>query len=224
MPRMRCTNSRLAVGRLPGVTGARSKQESSVTLGLSFRRRERGWPMPPAAPSTATLKPRCCWVAMVARCRKQDAKIQARTCARQCWRPTPPRPPPPRATSPGHAVHALVAVEPLLAARRRRARTRAGMLCHVGLCSMGNPPPHPVGEATAESRQEAQQVGRSARACHAPEPPGACTHGQVGEKGLGVTQHGAEDTCSLGTPSEIFCKNLFPCGYVILTNTCNEYV
>ena len=45
-----------------------------MTLGLSLRRRERGWPMPPAAPSTATLKPRCCWVAMVARCRKQDAK------------------------------------------------------------------------------------------------------------------------------------------------------
>lgn len=70
--------------KLPGVTGARSKQESSVTLGFSFRRRDRGWPMPPAAPSTATLKPRCCWVAIVALCREnwnQCLPVQQPSCS-----------------------------------------------------------------------------------------------------------------------------------------------
>jgi hypothetical protein len=163
-PRMRCTNSRLAVGRLPGVTGARSKQESSVTLGLSFRRRERGWPMPPAAPSTATLKPRCCWVAMVARCRKQDAKIQARTCARQRRRPTPPYPRHP-ATSPGHSAHALVAMEPLLAARRRRrADTRGHALPRRFMLQGDPPPPSRVGEQPPRGGRRRSRSG-AAPAC-----------------------------------------------------------
>ena len=173
-----------------------------MTLGLSFRRRERGWPMPPAAPSTATLKPRCCWVAMVARCRKQDAKIQARTCARQRRRPTPPRPPPPsnepRTRRPRHGC---------CGAAPGRASAPPRGHAHALPIKLGTRPPHPVGEATAESRKEAQQVGCSARVRHAPEPPGACTHGQVGDKGLGVTQHEAEDTGSTGPQG---CKGVFP--------------
>jgi hypothetical protein len=39
----------------PGVLTT-SNNASSVTRGSSFRRRARGWPMPPLAPSTATLK------------------------------------------------------------------------------------------------------------------------------------------------------------------------
>ena len=39
----------------PGVKGATSKRLSSVTNGESLRSSDRGWPMPPAAPTTATL-------------------------------------------------------------------------------------------------------------------------------------------------------------------------
>lgn len=39
----------------PGVLTT-SNNASSVTRGSSFRRSARGWPMPPLAPSTATLK------------------------------------------------------------------------------------------------------------------------------------------------------------------------
>mmetsp|Transcript_13014 Transcript_13014/g.33529 ORF Transcript_13014/g.33529 Transcript_13014/m.33529 type:complete len:318 (+) Transcript_13014:249-1202(+) len=45
----------------PGVMGATSKHVSAVTLGLIFSSSESGWPMPPAAPRTLHLKPRCCW-------------------------------------------------------------------------------------------------------------------------------------------------------------------
>lgn len=41
---------------IPGVTGTTSKRLSSVTKGDSLSNRESGCPMPPAAPTTATLQ------------------------------------------------------------------------------------------------------------------------------------------------------------------------
>jgi hypothetical protein len=41
---------------VPGVKGATSNRLSSVTKGDSLSSRDKGWPMPPAAPTTATLQ------------------------------------------------------------------------------------------------------------------------------------------------------------------------
>lgn len=54
------TAQRMTVGytsrkHLPGVNGATSKSDSSVTNGESLSKSARGWPMPPAAPTTPTL-------------------------------------------------------------------------------------------------------------------------------------------------------------------------
>mmetsp|Transcript_36749 Transcript_36749/g.55476 ORF Transcript_36749/g.55476 Transcript_36749/m.55476 type:complete len:222 (+) Transcript_36749:579-1244(+) len=46
----------------PGVMGATSKHVNSVTLGFNFSNKDRGCPMPPAAPKTLALKPRSCWL------------------------------------------------------------------------------------------------------------------------------------------------------------------
>lgn len=43
----------------PGVTGAMSYKASLVTRGFCFSRRAKGWPIPPAAPATTTLKFLC---------------------------------------------------------------------------------------------------------------------------------------------------------------------
>ena len=73
----------------------------------------------------------------------------------------------------------------------------------------GDPPPHAVSEATAESRKEPQQVGSIARVCHAHESPGrfALTV-RLETSGLALRSMAAEDCVLWKGGDEIF-------GYVI---------
>jgi hypothetical protein len=138
------------------------------------------------------LKPRCCWVAMVARCRKQDAKSPSA--------PAPNAPPTPATPSNEPQTRrprlGCSGAYPGRASPPPRGHARA---CFATYVYAPRGPPPTCGQRSNRREQKGAAAGREHSPCvsRARIPWALCTHGQVGDKRLSITQHGGRGLCTV---------------------------